>query len=292
MIQNQLIPERTQDGSFTFFSSRFGEWFHSLQGAREEAVRKFVEPTQLASKATNETLYLLDVCYGLGYNTAAALESIWHHNPYCQIVWAGLELDPEVPRAAIAHQYHQNWAAPISDYLVELAVNHCVQTDRLQAILHMGDARQSIQGLCQDEFQADAIFLDPFSPPHCPQLWTVEFLQAVAGCLKSNGRLASYSCSAAFRTALMEAGLKFGPTPAVGRKSPGTVASFSEHDLPVVSNQEQEHLQTRAAVPYRDPSLQDDALKILDRRQREQMSSTFEPTSRWKKRWAGKSELY
>ncbi len=284
-FQDIFTPELTADGSFTFFSAEFGETFHSRQGAYQEAQMKFVEPTHLAQKAQQPKLHLLDICYGLGYNTAAALETIWAVNPSCCVEWVGLELDLTVAPAAIAHHLLNRWSEPIPQLLTQLARDLVVQTDRFRAQLLIGDGRQTIQPLCQSGFLADAIFLDPFSPPHCPQMWTVEFLGLVAQCLKPDGRLATYSCAAAVRTALMAAGLKIGSTIPVGRRSPGTVASFNTIDLPPLSREEQEHLQTRAAIPYRDPSLRNGATEILQQRQKLQQASTLEPSSHWKKRW-------
>ena len=145
-------------------------------------------------------------------------------------------------------------------------------------------ARQKIQSLQHSGFQADAIFLDPFSPPICPQLWTVEFLERVAKCLNFDGRLVTYSSSAAVRTALMAAGLKIGSTPPLGSRSPGTVASKNADALPPLSQPEQEHLLTRAAIPYRDPNLSDCAELIRQRRTTEQNTSCLEPTNQWRKR--------
>jgi hypothetical protein len=39
---------------------------------------------------------------GLGYNTAAALQTIWAVNPNCYVEVIGLELNASVPIAAIA----------------------------------------------------------------------------------------------------------------------------------------------------------------------------------------------
>lgn len=281
---NIFIPQLTEDGSFTFFSPEFGEAFHSRFGAKQEAEQKFVEPTQLRQKALQPSLRLLDICYGLGYNTAAALAAIWTVNPHCGVEWMGLEFDLMVPQAAIAHHLLNQWQSPIPQILSQLATNRQIQTPQLQAQLLVGDARITIEQVYQSGFQADAIFLDPFSPPNCPQLWTVEFLGLVAKCLKPDGTVATYSCSAAVRTALMAAGLKIGSTTPVGRRSPGTVASYND-DLPPLSLQEQEHLQTRAAIPYRDFELCDRAEVILQRRQIEQQASSLEPSSHWKQRW-------
>jgi tRNA U34 5-methylaminomethyl-2-thiouridine-forming methyltransferase MnmC len=279
-----LLPQRTADGSYTFFSTEFGEAYHSQFGARQEAELKFVEPTQLRQKARQQSsLRLLDVCYGLGYNTAAGLAAIWEVNPNCDVEVVGLELDPTVPPAAIAHHLLDDWLLGVPQ-LTQLATTHQVTTDRLQAKLLLGDARQSIQTLQASGFQADAIFLDPFSPPTCPQLWTVEFLGYVAQCLHTSGILATYSCAAAVRAALQAVGLKIGSTSPVGRRSPGTVAGWGDSALPALSQEEQEHLHTRAAIPYRDPQLSDPAEIICQRRVQEQQTSPLEPTSRWRKR--------
>ncbi|MEO0407316.1 MAG: MnmC family methyltransferase [Cyanobacteria bacterium P01_A01_bin.135] len=277
-----LTPQPTADGSFTFYSEEFGEAFHSRQGARLEAEQKFVVPTQIRQKAAQGRLRLLDVCYGLGYNTAAALEATWQVNPHCRIEVIGLERSPSVPQTAIAENLLAGWNAPIPELLTQIAHQPQVSGDRFQGQLLLGDARQTIQQVSRH--WADAIFLDPFSPQSCPELWTLEFLGQVVRCLKPSGHLATYSCAAAVRTALLTCGLQVGSTPGVGRKSPGTVAGFTATGLPLTL-QEQEHLHTRAAVPYRDPTLTAIATAIRQQRQQEQATCELESTSQWRRRW-------
>ncbi|MGF1493071.1 MAG: tRNA (5-methylaminomethyl-2-thiouridine)(34)-methyltransferase MnmD [Microcoleaceae cyanobacterium] len=283
---DRLKLHPTDDGSFTFFSANFNEYFHSYAGAKQEAIVKFVEPLQLVEKAMQPELGLLDVCYGLGYNTAAALEAIWAVNPRCQIHWYGLELETIVPETAIAHNLLNSYSEPIPQLLTQVAAGNALKAERFQGQLLLGDARKMIQLVMQSGFRADAIFLDPFSPPTCPQLWTVEFIDLLAQLLKPAGRIATYSCAAAVRTALMTADLKIGASSPFGRRTPGTIASLLDEALPPLSQSEQEHLQTRAAVPYRDPQLRDSAVEIHQRRRQEQQGRTdLEPTSQWKKRW-------
>lgn len=283
------VPQLTKDGSFTFFSQEFGETFHSREGAKAEAFEKFAVATDLAKKARQPSLRLLDVCYGLGYNTAAALELIWQVNPNCQVEVYGLELDETVPRAAIAPPLIQGWSANVQELLRAIALQHHATTPQLSATLLIGDARQTIQTLNQSGFQAEAIFFDPFSPRRCPQLWTVDFLTQVAGCLSPTGKLATYSRSASVRAAMQAAGLYIGTIPLTSSVShewaQGTVGSFNPETLHPLSPMEQEHLQTRAAIPYRDPALSDTAEAILERHHQEQQRSQRESTSSWRRRW-------
>ncbi len=291
-----FTPVETGDGSSTFYSETFGEWFHSRDGACNEAQQTYVVASSLAERAAQTNLKILDVCYGLGYNTAAALETIWQVNPPCRVEIEALEIDIEVTRSAIAQGLTHSYAPAVQQVLRHLATHQTVEqsdlsanpfgANLLTANLRLGDARQQIQPLIEQGWQADIIFLDPFSPPHCPQLWTVEFLERVARCLNpQTGVLVTYSCAAAVRSALKLAGLYIGSTRAGGRKWPGTIASYRDIKLPPFSTQEQEHLQTKAAVPYRDPSLQASAEEILRQRARTQAVCDLKPTGPWRRRW-------
>ncbi|MCU0548363.1 MAG: MnmC family methyltransferase, partial [Leptolyngbya sp. Prado105] len=169
-----------------------------------------------------------------------------------------------------------------------LANQHECHQSHVQAKLLIGDARQTIQQLSR--FDADAIFFDPFSPRKCPQLWTIEFFQLVSNCLAPTGKLATYSRSASVRTALVAVGLKIGTIPLREVHLPhewsqGTIAAWRDETLHPLSQMEQEHLHTRAAIPYRDRTLQDSATEILARHELEQRSSQVESTSNWRRRW-------
>lgn len=285
MEAGQFPVEPTADGSSTFYSAQFGEWFHSRNGAYKEARMTYVQATELVARARRQGhLTVLDVCYGLGYNTAAALEAIWATDEATPMHIVGLELDPQVPRAAVTHGLLADWPPSVQSVLGRLAEAGEAIAPSLAARLLIGDARQTVQSLVKSGFQADVIFFDPFSPPRCPQLWTVEFLAQVAQCLHPEGILVTYSCAAAVRAALGLAGLHIGSIAVIGRRWPSTIATHASRPLDL-SLQEQEHLATRAAVPYRDFTLQDSAETIRERRRQEQVTSSLQPTGAWRRRW-------
>lgn len=283
-------PQLTRDGSFTFFSTAFGESFHSGQGAKSEAFAKFARVTDLAGRSMRPTLRLLDVCYGLGYNSAAAIETIWKSNPQCNIELYALELDNTVAIGATTQALLDSWTLEVQGILKELATTQNVKRDYLTAHLWIGDARSTIQILSAQGFQADAIFFDPFSPRKCPQLWTVEFFKAVSLCLAPDGILATYSRSASVRSAMRAVGLTIGSIPvgpdaASGEWSQGTVAAHPGMKLPMLSEMEYEHLETRAGVAYRDPSLVGTRDEILAQHEQDQRLEGLRSTSSWRKKW-------
>jgi len=276
-----LFP--TEDGSITFWSETFQETFHSSHGAKHEAEAKFVIPAKIAEKArTQLQLNILDVCYGLGYNTAAAIACISElSDRTANLNIIALENNLEVPQKAIASGLVDIWQPAIAQILQTAAEDQIVKIEKLSLQLLIGDARQTISQVPIK--WADAIFLDPFSPPHCPQLWTVEFIQLLANCLKLDGYLVTYSSSAAVRAAMLSAGLQIGAIAPIGRKSPSTIAAFSPTALPPISETEAAFLKTRAAIPYRDRTLQGTASEIINLRKAEQNTSALAPSSSLRK---------
>lgn len=134
MSDRQFTPQLTEDGTYTFFSEEFQETFHSSFGAKQEAEVRYIEPCLLKQLAIQESkISILDVCYGLGYNSAAALEAIWSVNPQCHVELICLEIDAEVPRQAAKYNLLQAWRSPVPEILAELSNKSVVSQSRVTA---------------------------------------------------------------------------------------------------------------------------------------------------------------
>ena len=296
-----LSARFTADGSFSLHSQSFAESFHSSGGALEEANSKFVLPAQLDRFTSGRCLRVLDVCFGLGYNTAALMAALPKVGGPALNCW-GLELDRLPLRLALAEpSFKALWPKNVVACLEAVSAQGCWQDACRQQSVQMlwGDARQQLRSL-PTGLRLDLILLDAFSPGKCPQLWSEEFLQSLADLLAPGGRLLTYCRAAAVRSSLRHAGLELRsllPKPGEGAGwSSGTMAlRLSNDDDQSVSEMgagwrelsvmEEEHLQTRAAVPYRDPSGMDGAALILKRRQQEQALCHHTSTSAWQRKW-------
>ena len=284
----------TADGSFSLHSDHFREAFHNSAGALNEARAKFVQPAELQRFSSGSDLRILDVCLGLGYNTAAVLEALPTAGP--KLRWWGLELDRRPLEQALEQASFQClWSAPVLAKLQAIRDDGGWQEHNSQGIQLWGDARSMLQQI-PEPVRFDLILLDAFSPQRCPELWSEEFLGALARRLAPEGRLLTYSRSAAVRASLKRAGLSlFSLLPAPGERagwSSGTLATPTDsgcrQDGPgwrPLSSMEWEHLQTRAAVPFRDPQGNATADAILQRRREEQQHCGYEPTNAWQRRW-------
>ena len=87
----------------------------------------------------------------------------------------------------------------------------------------LGDARETVKKL-NETF--DVVFLDPFSPKKCPELWTKDFFSDVKKLMRKNSTLATYSCARSVRDNLRNVGFVVEDGPCIGRKSPSTIAHF------------------------------------------------------------------
>jgi tRNA U34 5-methylaminomethyl-2-thiouridine-forming methyltransferase MnmC len=289
----------TADGSLSLHSDLFSEAFHSSAGALKEANAKFVTPAQLERFAGVGIVRVLDVCVGLGYNSAALMEAL---SPYgaTRLQWWGLELDRRPLQLALANKgFVALWSTPVLTRLQALSDqgSWCDANGQTQGQLLWGDARSQLLQL-PSEVGFDLVLMDAFSPSQCPELWSEEFLLGLAQRLAPGGRLLTYSRAAAIRGSLVRAGLELRsllPAPGQRREwSSGTLAFRPDLHAAVsahgpgwqpLSAMEHDHLTTRAAIPYRDPSGTATADAIRQQRRQEQEQCGLCSTSSWQRRW-------
>jgi hypothetical protein len=101
--------------------------------------------------------------------------------------------------------------------------------DLCEVRIYFGDAREKIRQVPSST--ADCVFLDPFSPPVNPQLWTVEFFKILKSKLRERGKILTYSSALPVISAFRKAGFYPGYTPPVGRKRAGLIAALDQSDL-------------------------------------------------------------
>ena len=210
----------TADRSETYLNEEVGECYHSLKGAAEEATQKYVIPCKIKELAKTGKIRILDVCFGLGYNSAMAISIALEENHQCEIEVIGLEYDPEIINKI------QEVSPPItffSHYKKLTPTNLEFQHGKVKVKVLLGDANETAKQLTENHF--DAIFFDPFSPKTAPEMWQVHLFQEMWRGMKSNGILATYSCARMARGNIAAAGLMYDDGPIWGRRGPGTIAT-------------------------------------------------------------------
>ncbi len=75
----KLYPYFTNDGSVGLFSPDADDIYHSTYGALSEAYEKFILPADLKNYfQKNSEVKILDICFGIGYNTKSFLNFIYN----------------------------------------------------------------------------------------------------------------------------------------------------------------------------------------------------------------------
>ncbi len=217
----KLRKTSTADDSETFVNEKVGESYHSFTGAVEEALKKYAIPCKIKELAKKKgVIKILDVCFGMGYNSAMAIDVALKENPDCKIEIVGLEYDPDI----VEKIQEVNPKIDFFSHYKNLTPKKLeFQHENVNVKLILGDAKKTCKQLESDHF--DAIFFDPFSPKTSPEMWQVPFFKEMTRVLAEKGILATYSCARMVRENMVKAGLFYDDGPIVGRRGPGTIAT-------------------------------------------------------------------
>ncbi|MEB3285878.1 MAG: MnmC family methyltransferase [Vampirovibrionales bacterium] len=296
-----LIP--TQDGSLTLYDAATRQHYHNRAGAYTEALKNYVEPSGVLDWGLRqETLVVLDACYGLGYNSWTLLNELLREKkqaPGARLRHIALYLVESNPNLfsltkALLDQDCYNCignkpeiaatleAVSKNNNRVPLTFNFALSSQcQVSFYCYTQDIREVVQQLNGSQRERfDLVFHDPFSPNRAPHLWSVELFKHYHDSLKKEGPLLTYSLASAVRAGLLEAGFHLMKSQGVGDKTGGTVAFKTQPPMQEMiaarglsrpfTREEAIQISGRSGVPYRDATLSDAPETVLKRREAEQ----------------------
>jgi tRNA U34 5-methylaminomethyl-2-thiouridine-forming methyltransferase MnmC len=263
----QNKTKTTGDGSITFFNNIVKEHYHSLDGAQEEALTKYIIPSKLEERFKDKAVTLLDVCFGLGYNSLLAIEETSKLNGKINIT--ALELDREI--VGEASEYVNNLSGNLKweNILSEIYHNSSYSNNNINIEMIWGDARQSCNDLITGGMQYDLIFHDPFSTQRNAELWTVDFFRKLYKLLNSDGMILTYSTALPVLVGFLDAGFHIGRTKQkIGTQRVGLAAAKCKNILEYPYSNEEicSITESLKAIPYRDISQKSSNREILKER--------------------------
>lgn len=213
---------QSADGSYTAYSKEYNEHYHSTkEGALFESLKKHVEPAFLVKGSAKE-LTVLDICFGLGFNTLATLYYMRKNAPDMRINIFSPELDASLVESLSGFNYPKEFE-PFLHIIAKLAKEGIYRDDTIHIELYLGDAREYIKKFEPKRF--DIVFQDAFSPSANPSLWTSDYFADIKKIIKEDGVLTTYSTALATRLALYENGFSIYINRGDGFRS-ATVASL------------------------------------------------------------------
>ena len=206
MYNQTLRPQKElvlcEDGTNTLFSKEFNEPYHSTKdGALHESLEKHVKPA-LSIHKNKCSLTILDICFGLGYNTFATIYYIKKYNLKMKVHILSPEFDEGLIRSLFSFDYPSEFDT-IKPIIKAISENLFYEDKQFKMEIILGDARKTVPKI---EKKIDIIYQDAFSPAHNPLLWTREFFSDMAKLCHDDALLTTYSTAASIRLALYENG--------------------------------------------------------------------------------------
>lgn len=181
---------QTKDSTITLFNTFFNESYHSANdGALRETLHKHIFPVLsfLDSKDKKDSIIVLDICFGLGFNTLSFMEhykgAFILHTP---------EMDGELLKKLLNHPYPKELESK-KEVLAHLVKNQVFVNKDSKLFLYLGDARILLQDFLRQNICFDIIFQDPFSPLKNPNLWTYEYFKMLYRISKKDVLITTYS---------------------------------------------------------------------------------------------------
>jgi len=240
----------SEDGSYTAYSKEYDEHYHSTKdGALHESLTKHVNPA-FSIKKENTELNILDICYGLGFNTLATLYYYKLHNFSSKLRIYSPELDASLVKSLNNFTYPREFEE--FKHIVEaLSRDGVYEDENFYIEVFLGDAREYVKRF---ENKFDIVYQDAFSPSTNPLLWTKEYFHDIKRSIKNDGVLTTYSIALATRLALYENDFNIYLNSAQNIRT-ATIASLSKLDTFESVDMEHKISCNPKAEPLRDSEL-------------------------------------
>jgi tRNA 5-methylaminomethyl-2-thiouridine biosynthesis bifunctional protein len=225
------VIEWLADG--TPYSPRFGDRYRSELGGLAQAREVFLHGCGLPALWAGQPQWrILETGFGLGLNFL--------------VTWQAWKADPDRPRllhfvsteaypASAADVLHAAAAHPELLPLAEQLQAQCwgllpgmhrlvFENGQVLLTLCIGDTKAVLR---EQAFEADAVYLDGFSPAKNPGMWDLHTFKAIARCCRRGTRIASWTVARSVLDGLAQVGFAVKKTPGLPPKRDNLQGEFN-----------------------------------------------------------------
>jgi len=160
---------------------------------------------------------ILDICYGLGYNTLCA---VLNKPENVKLKIFSPEIDKNLVKSLKHFPYPKKFEK-LQKIIDAISEKFYYKDDEVEIEVFIGDAREYIKKLDK----IDIVYQDAFSPKVNNELWSMEFFKNITQILQKNGIITTYSVATPVRCAFYKLGMNI-YTHTFDNIRKGTIASF------------------------------------------------------------------
>lgn len=208
---------KTQDNSYTLYNAKHDQTYHSTAGAWQECFEVFFLPFyERKDLFLQKEWKILDVGFGLGLNWLFFINASLQLDKNLTVV--SLENDKTIfelsyPLQNLPHEIRQNDLVltiqnPLEKIYQDFKQNKIIETQNINAKIHLDDAHKSLNTLIQNKQKFDLILQDPFSPQKNPNLWNQDYFHKIAKLCHKKSLLTTYSSARIVQDGLKNAGFE------------------------------------------------------------------------------------
>lgn len=192
---------KTHDGSLTIYNEDFDECYHSLtDGAYTETLNKHILPplifTELFHKAN---LRVLDICFGLGYNSFATISHYLNVGYRGRLEIFSPEKDAHIFDKLATFEYPKEMKNINIDEMIRDLKNtgQISPFSNINLEVFLGDAKEYLSRFKPNS--VDIIYQDPFSPHKNQELWDEEYFGILFEIASEDAMITTYSTRESIR---------------------------------------------------------------------------------------------
>ncbi|NRA50235.1 MAG: tRNA (5-methylaminomethyl-2-thiouridine)(34)-methyltransferase MnmD [Phaeodactylibacter sp.] len=215
---------KTQDGSDSVYSERFGVTYHSKYGAIQESRHVFLKEGLYPKLQALSEVAVLEAGLGTGLN--ALLTGLEAEKAKKPIRYLALEAFPLTLEQADALNYAELLGEASSTLLRE--IHHCAWGEAVQLTPYFLFEKRKI---AFEDFRGqaafDVVYFDAFAPNAQPELWEEPVLGNMYNALKEDGRFTTYCAKGAVKRCLRSIGFTVEAVPGPPGKREMTIGHKS-----------------------------------------------------------------
>lgn len=200
----------------------FDDIYFSPENGLAETQHVFLGGNDIASRIQHATTFTIaELGFGTSLNFLATLQIWRQHAPQgATLHYHTIEkypLDKATLQKALMpwQELEQEKIALLDVYPEEVSQSLKLCFHTIQLYVHIGDVEDQ---LAQQNFSADAWYLDGFAPSKNPQMWAPKVMWHVGRLTKPGGTAATFTVARLVRDGLQNAGFKLEKRPGFGKK--------------------------------------------------------------------------
>jgi tRNA U34 5-methylaminomethyl-2-thiouridine-forming methyltransferase MnmC len=197
-MQHKIVE--TSDGSPTVFSEKFGEQYHSLNGALTESLHVFIDKGFNASEKTN--LKVLEIGMGTALNVYLTFHEALRQSK--SVFYETIEKYP-LPIEIINHLLVALSKGFEPEYLRLIHELPWEKENKMNEYFTLQKLQTDLLDYTSNK-QFDVIYFDAFSPQRQPEMWSQEIFNKLFALTADEGKLVTYCAQGEVRRSMQRAG--------------------------------------------------------------------------------------